>query len=183
VVVVGGGEMAIDCVRTALRSGAGEVVCVYRRDAAQLTCSQADYQSALEEGAVFQFLVAPVAVVGGPDGRVKGLRLVRTELGPPEPDGRQPYRVRAGTEFEIAADWVLTALGFEPMPLPEDSLFGGLARSDQGGLWVDDRQMTRQPGVFAGGELVRGPSSILEVVRDARRAAEGIHGFLQPRAA
>ena len=111
------------------------------------------------------------------------MRLVRTELGPPEPDGRRSFVAREGTEFELDADWVLTALGFEPMPLPADSLFGGLARGDQGGLWVDERQMTRQPGVFAGGELVRGPSSILEVVRDARRAAEGIHGYLQPRAA
>jgi len=183
VVVVGGGEMAIDCVRTALRSGAREVVCVYRRDVAQLTCSQADYQSAVEEGAVFQFLAAPVAVLGGRDGRVKGLRLVRTELGPPEPGGRRSFAVREGTEFEMDTDWVLTALGFEPMPLPADSLFGGLARDGQGGLWVDEQQMTRQAGVFAGGELVRGPSSILEVVRDARRAAECIHGFLQPHAA
>ena len=183
VVVLGGGEMAIDCVRTALRSGAKEVVGVYRRDEAQMTCSQADYQNAIEEGAAFEFLALPVAILGDAQGQVTGLRLVRTEPGPPEPDGRRSFVVRPGTEFELAADWVLTALGFEPMPLPTDSLFGGLARGGQGGLLVDDRQMTRQPGVFAGGELVRGPSSILEVVRDARRAAEGIHNYLQPRAA
>jgi len=183
VVVLGGGEMAIDCVRTALRSGAKEVVCVYRRDEAQLTCSRTDYESAVEEGAVFQFLAVPIAILGDEHGKVIGLRLARTELDSPDPGERRSFVMRPGTEFALEADWVFAALGFEPMPLPADSQFGGLVRNNQGGLCVDERQMTRQPGVFAGGELVRGPSSILEVVRDARRAAEGIHGYLQPAAA
>jgi glutamate synthase (NADPH/NADH) small chain len=183
VVVIGGGDMAIDCLRLALRAGAREALGIYRRGEAQMPCSRDEYRNALEEGARFEFLAAPVAVLGTRGRKVKGVRLVRTELGKPGPDGRASFASRPGTEFEIPADYVLTALGFEPMPLPEDALFSELPRTDQGQLWVDENLMTRERGVFAGGELVRGPSPILDVVRDARQAADGIHQYLQPHAA
>lgn len=181
VVVLGGGDMAVDCVRTALRAGAREVVCAYRRDEASLPCIRSEYESAVEEGARFLFQAVPAAVLGNERGEVAAVRLTRTELGAADETGRRSFRVVPGEEFEIPADCVLPALGFEPLPLPEDNPFGPLARNETGGLQVDERQMTSLPGVFAGGDLVRGPSRILDVVRDARRAAEGIHSFLLPK--
>jgi len=183
VVVIGGGDMAIDCLRLALRSGAREAIGIYRRGEAQLPCSREEYRNALEEGARFEFLADPVAVLSTRGRRVKSVQLARTELGEPGPDGRATFSLRSGTEFEISTDWVLTALGFEPMPLPEDTLFSELPRTEQGGIQVDENLMTRETGVFAGGELVRGPSPVLDVVRDARRAADGIHQHLQPHEA
>lgn len=183
VVVLGGGDMAIDCLRLALRAGAREAIGVYRRSEAELPCSVEEYRNALEEGARFEFLATPVAILGTRGRKVRGLRLARTELGHPGPDGRAMFSVRPESEFEIPADCVLAALGFDPSPLPDDTLFSELPRTDDGGLWVDDNLMTRESGVFAGGELVRGPSPVLEVVRDARRAALGIHQYLQPHTA
>lgn len=180
VVVIGGGDMAVDCLRMALRVGAAGALGVYRRDEAQMTCGHADYRNAVEEGVRFEFLAAPTAVLGTKRHGVKSLQLVRTELGEPGPDGRRCFAIRPGTEFEVPADVVLTALGFESVPLPAESLFGELPREPAGSLSVDADLMTRQRGVFAGGELVRGPLPILEVVRDARRAAEGIDRYLQP---
>jgi glutamate synthase (NADPH/NADH) small chain len=86
-----------------------------------------------------------------------------------------------GTEFDLAADWILLALGFERVPFPPGSDFRVLATDEQGGLVVDENQMTSVPGVFAGGDLVRGPSNVLDVVRDARKAAEAIHCRLSAR--
>ncbi len=182
VVVVGGGDVAMDCVRTALRAGAAEAVCVYRREAEDLPCIRTEYESAVEEGGRFLFRVVPVAVLGNEREEVAGVRLARTAFGAVDRTGREAVTAVAGTEFEIGADRVFAALGFEPEPLPNDPLFGDLARSERGGLRVDDQQMTSARGIFAGGDLVRGPSTALETVRDARRAAQGIEDYLQKRA-
>jgi glutamate synthase (NADPH/NADH) small chain len=181
VAVVGGGDTAMDCLRTAVRCQAREVICVYRRERADMPCSQREYENALEEGAQFVFLAAPTAVLDDGQGRVRGLRLVRTELGQADESGRRPFKMRPGTEFILETDWVVLALGFDPVPLSGAAPFNSLARNERGGVLVDENQMTSIPGVFAGGDLVRGPSRVLLTVRDARRAAQGIQTFLASR--
>jgi glutamate synthase (NADPH/NADH) small chain len=181
VAVLGGGDLAMDCLRTALRSGASEAVCVYRREADDLPCVRSEYDNAVEEGGQFLFRAAPVAVLGNDRGEVAGLRLIRTELGAVDEAGRRGFVVLPDTEFDIPADRVFLALGFEPLPLPDENPFGRLARNERDGLRVDESQMTSLPGIFAGGDLVRGPSTVLDAVRDARRATQGIQDYLQNR--
>jgi glutamate synthase (NADPH) small chain len=178
VVVVGAGDTAMDCLRAAIRYGASEAVCVYRRDEADMPCSRHEYENAREEGARFVFRVAPVALLGSEQRQVTALRLVHTELGLMEASGPRPFLVRPGTEFELPADLIVLALGFEPLPCPHSGDLSDLAVNDWGGIIVDSNQMTSIPGVFAGGDIVRGPSLVLHAVRDARRAAAQIHGYL-----
>lgn len=178
VLVMGGGNMAMDCLRTALRLGAREAVCVYRRDAASLSCIHGEYENAVEEGAQFVFQALPLALLGNVFGEVANVRCVRTELEVAEAGKRGTVRSLLGTEFEIAADRVFLALGFEPVRLPDADPFDALARNSTGGIAVDANQMTSIPGLFASGDLVVGPSTVLHVVRDARRAAQGIEAYL-----
>jgi len=181
VVVVGGGDTAMDCLRTAIRYGAQEAVCVCRRDEADMPCSRHEYENACEEGAQFVFQAVPVAVLGNGQRQVAGLRLIRTELGLPDSEGPRPFLIQRGTEFDQPADLVVLALGFDPLPCPHSGDFSDLAVNDWGGVIVDSNQMTSIPGVFAGGDIVRGPSLVLHAVRDARRAAEQIHTYLSAR--
>jgi glutamate synthase (NADPH/NADH) small chain len=178
VVVLGAGDTAMDCLRTAIRCGAREAVCVYRRDEADMPCGRHEYENAVEEGARFVFQAAPIAVLGNDQRHVTGLRLVRTELGLMDSTGPRPFLVQAGSEFELPADLIVLALGFDPLPCPHSGDFGDLAVNDWGGIVVDSDQMTSIPGVFAGGDIVRGPSMVLHAVRDARRAAAQIHAYL-----
>jgi glutamate synthase (NADPH/NADH) small chain len=181
VLVLGAGDTAMDCLRTAIRYGAREAVCVYRRDEADMPCGLHEYENAREEGARFVFQAAPVAVLGNDQRQVTGLRLVRTELGLMESIGPRPFLVRPGSEFDMGADLVVLALGFDPQPCPHSGDFADLAVNDWGGITVDGNQMTSIPGVFAGGDIVRGPSMVLHAVRDARRAATQIHNYLAAR--
>jgi glutamate synthase (NADPH/NADH) small chain len=181
VLVLGAGDTAMDCLRTAIRYGAREATCVYRRDEWDMPCSRQDYKNAIEEGARFVFQAAPVAVLGNDQCQVTGLRVVRTELGLMESPGPRPFLVRPGSEFELAADLIVAALGFEPLPCPHSGEFADLAVNDWGGIMVDSNQMTSIPGVYAGGDIVRGPSMVLHAVRDARRAATQIHNYLAER--
>jgi len=178
VVVLGGGDTAMDCVRAAIRYGARETVCAYRREESEMRCGHQEFQSALEEGAQFLFRVAPVAILGDGSSQVTGVRLTRTEPGPLEAPGKQSLRFRPGSEFVVETDWVIAALGFESRALPPGNDLTRLARNDWGGVMVDGNQMTSLPGVFAGGDLVHGPCSLLHAVRDARRAADQIHTYL-----
>ena len=178
VVVIGAGDTAMDCLRTAVRSGAREAVCVYRRDEADMPCSPREYQNAREEGARFVFRAAPVAVLGDNQRNVTGLRLVHTELGLMDAPGPRPFLIRPGTEFELPADLIVLALGFDPMACPPSGELGDLEVNEWGGVIVDANQMSSIPGVFAGGDIVRGPSSVLHAVRDARHAAQQIHTYL-----
>ena len=181
VVVLGAGDTAIDCLRTAVRDGAREVTGVYRRDEESMPCSIREFENAVEEGVRYVFQAAPAAVLGNDRGDVRGLRLMRTTLGEPDADRRRPFALQPGTEFELEADWVFLALGCDPEPLPAASPFHGLAVNEMGGVIVDASHMTSIPGIFAGGDLVRGPTTALHAVRDARRAAVGIHGFCAGR--
>jgi glutamate synthase (NADPH/NADH) small chain len=178
VLVIGGGDTAMDCLRAAIRYGASEVTCVYRREELEMPCGQQEFRSAVEEGARFVFRAAPVAVLGNEKGEVTHLRAVRTEAGPIDATGRQSFQVRPGSEHLIEADWILPALGFESLGYPSGGLLAELQKNPQGGILVDSNQMTNVPGVFAGGDLVNGPSTLLHTVRDGRLAARQIDSFV-----
>ncbi len=183
VVVVGGGDVAMDCLRTALRSGAKDVLCVYRRSQAEMPANPFEYENAREEGARFEFLAAPVAVLGDASGNVTGLRCVRTRLGEPEADGRPRALPLPGSEFVLPADVILVALGFTAAGFQAEGDLDQLALTPQQLIQTDDNSMTNLPGVFAGGALTRGASAFLDAVTDARKAARAIDAHLAPRRA
>jgi glutamate synthase (NADPH/NADH) small chain len=178
VAVLGGGDTAMDCLRTAVRCGAREAVCLYRRDLANMPGSRKEYGNALEEGAQFNFLTNPVAIDARPDGQVAQVRCVRMELGEPDASGRRKPRPVRGSEFAVPVEVVLAAYGFDPVPFDTDSDFAPIAVNDWGAVVVDGNHMTNIPGIFAGGDLSRGPSLVVHAVRDGRKAADGIHRYL-----
>ena len=177
VVVIGGGDTAMDCVRTAVRQGAASVVCLYRRDKANMPGSMREVKNAEEEGVEFVWLSAPEAFLG--DDRVTGVRVQRMRLGTPDATGRQSIEP-ADQRVTVEADLVIKALGFDPEPLPR--LWGqeGLEVSRWGTLKTDHRTtMTSLPGVFAAGDIVRGASLVVWAIRDGRDAAAAMHAFMQ----
>jgi glutamate synthase (NADPH) small chain len=178
VVVLGGGDTAMDCLRTAIRSGAAETVCVYRRDLANMPGSRKEYYNAIEEGAQFLFLTNPVALEADGAGAVAGVRCTWMELGEPDASGRRKPRVVPGSEFTIKADLVMVAYGFDPVPFPAGSDLAKIAVNDWGAIRVDQNQQTNLRGVFAGGDAVRGANLVVHAVRDGRKAAQGIHRYL-----
>ena len=179
VAVLGGGDTAMDCLRSALRCGAQEAVCLYRRDLVNMPGSRKEYVNALEEGARFQFLTSPIGLEGTAAGEVVQVRCVRMELGTADARGRrQPHPV-ADSEFFVPADLVVVAYGFDPVPFPLGSDFCGVAVNKWGGIVVNADQMTSVTGVFAGGDSARGPSLVVHAVRDGRRAAAGIKRYLE----
>ena len=169
----------MDCLRTALRCGAKEAVCLYRRDLANMPGSRKEYANALEEGARFEFLTYPTESVADASGAVSAVRCMRMELGAPDASGRRKPQAVPGSDFTVAADLLLVAYGFDPVPFPASSEFGTLKTDQWGALQVDKNQMTNLPGIFAGGDSARGPSLVVHAVRDGRKAAKGIHCFLQ----
>jgi glutamate synthase (NADPH/NADH) small chain len=178
VLVLGGGDTAMDCLRTALRCGATQALCVYRRDRENMPGNRKEYDNSLEEGAQFMFLTSPVEIKGNAAGEVEAVRCVRMELGPADASGRRSPRKVAGSEFEIPAGVVLVAYGFDPVPHPLWSDIAELAKTEWSTVKVDADQRTSVPGIFAGGDLVRGPSLVVHAVRDGRRAARSIHRYL-----
>jgi glutamate synthase (NADPH) small chain len=182
VVVIGGGDTAMDCVRTAIRQGAASVKCLYRRDRKNMPGSQREVAHAEEEGVEFLWQSAPEAFLG--DGAVRAVRAVRIHLGVADATGRQMPQVIEGSSFTIEADLVVKALGFDPEDLP--SLFGepALKVSRWGTVGIDFRtMMTSLDGVFAAGDIVRGASLVVWGIRDGRDAADQIHRHLERRAA
>lgn len=182
VVVVGGGDTAMDCVRTAIRQGATSVTCLYRRDRANMPGSDREVSHAIEEGVTFEWLAAPRAVTGDAL-RAAGLVAARMRLGAPDASGRQAPEEIPGGDVELAADLVIKALGFDPEDLPTAFAAPDLAVTHWGTLKTDLRtQMTSVPGVFAGGDIVRGASLVVWAIRDGRDAAEAIHRYLEAHA-
>ena len=178
VVVFGGGDTAMDCLRTAIRAGAGEATCVYRRDLENMPGSRREYANALEEGAHFLFLTNPVALLRNERDAIAGARCVRMELGKPDAKGRRKPRAIPGSEFTIPADVVLVAYGFDPMPIFAAGNSDKIEVNNWGSVVVDGNQMTSVSGVFAGGDLARGPDLVVRAVHDSRLAAAGIHRYL-----
>ena len=178
VVVIGGGDTAMDCVRTAVRQGAASVKCLYRRDRANMPGSLREVKNAEDEGVEFVWLAAPEAFLG--DNTVSAVRAVRMKLGLPDASGRQSVDVVDNSGFVLQADLVIKALGFDPEPLP--TLWGqdGLEVSRWGTLKVGRSSfMTSLPGVFAAGDIVRGASLVVWAIRDGRDAAASIHRWLE----
>ncbi len=181
VVVVGGGDTAMDCVRTAVRQGAASVTCLYRRDKANMPGSMREVKNAEEEGVVFEWLGAPEAFLG--TGKVEGVRAQRMHLGLPDATGRQQIEPIPGATFDLKADLVIKALGFDPEDLPQAFDEPALSVTRWGTLKVDYRtMMTALPGVFAAGDIVRGASLVVWGIRDGRDVAEQIHSYIQAKA-
>ena len=181
VVVVGGGDTAMDCVRTAVRQGAASVRCLYRRDRANMPGSQREVKNAEEEGVEFVWLSAPQSFHTGE--RVEGVQVSRMRLGEPDASGRRAPEPVPGADERLPADLVIKALGFDPEDLPR--LYGSpdLTVTRWGTLRVDHKtMMTSIPGVFAAGDIVRGASLVVWAVRDGRDVAERMHAWLRAKA-
>jgi glutamate synthase (NADPH/NADH) small chain len=177
VVVIGGGDTAMDCVRTAIRQGALSVKCLYRRDRANMPGSQREVQNAEEEGVEFVWLSAPKGFTGGTE--VEGVMVQKMRLGAPDATGRQSPEIIEGADYVEPADLVIQALGFEPEALP--TLWGvpELKVTRWGTIKADFRtHETSLPGVYAAGDIVRGASLVVWAIRDGREAAEAILGYL-----
>ena len=177
VVVIGGGDTAMDCVRTAIRQEAKSVTCLYRRDRANMPGSQREVANAEEEGVIFKWLSAPQAFLG--DNHVRAVQAQKIHLGQPDATGRQVPQIIEDSSHDIPADLVIKALGFDPEDLP--AMFGApeLAVSKWGTIDIDWRSMmTNLPGVFAAGDIVRGASLVVWGVRDGRDAAAAIDSYI-----
>jgi len=182
VVVIGGGDTAMDCVRTAVRQGATSVKCLYRRDRKNMPGSQREVNNAEEEGVEFVWLSAPEAFDGTET--VAGVRVAKMRLGAPDASGRRAPEADPGSEFRVEADLVIKALGFDAEDLPH--LFGSpdLSVTRWGTLRVDHKTMqTSIDGVFAAGDIVRGASLVVWAVRDGRDVAERMHAYLKAKSA
>ncbi|MDI3338284.1 NAD(P)-dependent oxidoreductase [Defluviimonas aestuarii] len=177
VVVIGGGDTAMDCVRTAIRQGAQSVKCLYRRDRANMPGSQREVANAEEEGVEFVWLTAPKGFMAGD--AVEGVLVERMRLGAPDATGRQAPEVIEGADYVEDADLVIKALGFEPEDLP--ALWGteGLEVTRWGTIKANfGTHATSLPGVYAVGDIVRGASLVVWAIRDGREAADSVLGYL-----
>jgi len=177
VVVIGGGDTAMDCVRTAIRQGAKSVKCLYRRDRRNMPGSQREVSHAEEEGVEFLWLSAPEAFLG--DGEVTDVRAHSIHLGVADSSGRQIPQMVEGSAVSIPADLVIKALGFDPEDVPTLFKAPELAVSKWGTIKVDPRSlMTSIDGVFAAGDIVRGASLVVWAIRDGRDAAQSIARYV-----
>jgi len=179
VVVLGGGDTAMDCNRTAIRQAASSVSCVYRRDEANMPGSRREVANAKEEGVNFLFNRQPIEIVG--EGSVTGIKVVETRLGEPDENGRRRPEPIAGSEQVIPADIVLVAFGFQPSPA---SWFAehDITINSWGGVNAAEAQkykfQTSNAQVFAGGDMVRGSDLVVTAIWEGRQAAEGILDYL-----
>ncbi len=177
VVVIGGGDTAMDCVRTAIRQGAQSVKCLYRRDRANMPGSQREVANAEEEGVDFVWLTAPKGFAGGDT--VEGVMVERMRLGAPDATGRQAPEIIEGADYVEQADLVIKALGFEPEALPKLWGVEDLAVTRWGTIKADfGTHATSLPGVYAVGDIVRGASLVVWAIRDGREAAASVLDYL-----
>ena len=194
VVVIGGGDTAMDCVRTAIRQGAQSVKCLYRRDRANMPGSQREVQNAEEEGVEFVWLSAPGSFAGHVTGEamlaqerdvdgdpvaIASVRIQKMRLGAPDVSGRQSPELIEGADYDEPADLVIKALGFEPEELPRLWGVEGLEVTRWGTIKADyQTHSTSLPGVYAVGDIVRGASLVVWAIRDGREAADNIAEWL-----
>lgn len=180
VVVLGGGDTAMDCTRTSIRQGAKSVTCAYRRDAANMPGSRKEVKNAREEGVKFLYNRQPIEIVG--EGKVEGIKVVETQLGEPDARGRRAPVPIEGSEEILAADAVIIAFGFRPSPaswfekhqISLDSQ-GRVLAPEQGQY----KYQTNNPKIFAGGDMVRGSDLVVTAIAEGRGAAEGILNYLK----
>jgi glutamate synthase (NADPH/NADH) small chain len=178
VVVLGAGDTALDVVRTAIRRGAADVLCLSRRDEASLLADAEEYANAREEGARFLFRTQASGVLGNAAGEATSLQCVQTELAVVAGAARPAVLPVAGSEFEIPVDVVIVAFGFKAPQLPQSDDFAKLETDARGHLKVNAAHLTNLPGVFAGGAILRGTAAMVELVLDARKAADAIDNYL-----
>jgi glutamate synthase (NADPH) small chain len=179
VVILGGGDTAMDCNRTSIRQGATSVTCAYRRDEENMPGSRREVQNAREEGVTFLFNRQPIAIVG--EGKVEGVKVVTTTLGAPDERGRRRPEAIPGSEEILPADLVLVAFGFKPNPAPwfadhkiNINTWGGVEAPEEQPF----KFQTSNPKVFAGGDMVRGSDLVVTAIWEGREAASGILDFL-----
>lgn len=178
VMVVGGGNTAMDAVRTARRLGADPAVLAYRRARAQMPARIEEVKHAEEEGIAFEFLVSPVRVLGTDDGWVKGVECVRMELGEPDESGRRRPVPIEGSNFVLDCQVMIIAVGTRANPLITQTV-PDLKTNKWGYIEIDENGMTSKPGVFAGGDIVRGSATVILAMGDGKRAAGAIDLYLK----
>lgn len=180
VVVLGGGDTAMDCVRTAIRQGAAEVSCAYRRDQANMPGSAKEVKNAKEEGVQFLWNLLPLELVAE-DGRVTGVKVVETELGEADAQGRRSPQPVAGSEHVVEGDAIIVAFGFQPSP-PEWLTANGVELDERRRIKVsqDDglKFQTTNVKIYAGGDAVRGSDLVVTAIAEGRQAAQSILSFL-----
>jgi len=178
VVVIGGGDTAMDCVRTSVRQKAKSVKCLYRRDRENMPGSAREVGNAIEEGVDFVWLTSPKSFIGS--SKVEAVEVNKMKLGEPDSSGRRRPEVDLGSEYKISADLVIKSLGFDPENLPKLFNAEELVVSQWGTIKIDLKSMqTNLDGVFAAGDIVRGASLVVWAIRDGRDAATQIEKYLQ----
>jgi glutamate synthase (NADPH/NADH) small chain len=182
VVVIGGGDTASDCLRSALRLGAEEVTCLYRRTEKEMPGGKKDRQMAKEEGAKYRFLTQPVKFIAGEDGRLAAVECIEMKLGEPDAKGRRKPIPVEGSNFSIAVDTAIKALGYWPDPIIEKTT-PGLETHDYGLVSVVDKETyaTSRAGIFAAGDGVTGPDLVVTAMVGGRKAARAIGAYLQEK--
>jgi glutamate synthase (NADPH) small chain len=176
-VVIGGGNVAMDSVRTCRRLGADPAVLVYRRSRIEMPARVEEVNHAEEEGIVFQMLTDPVAILADEKGWVRGLRCLRMELGEPDSSGRRRPVPIKGSEFDLECDVCVEAIGTRANPLLTKTT-PDLKLNKNGNIEVDQSGMTSKPGVFAGGDIVRGAATVILAMGDGKTAAAAIDRYL-----
>ncbi|WP_165722507.1 MULTISPECIES: FAD-dependent oxidoreductase [unclassified Pseudoalteromonas] len=182
VVVLGGGDTAMDCVRTSIRQNAAKVTCAYRRDKENMPGSKREVKNAKEEGVIFTYNVQPKGIVLNDKGKVTGVKMVKTKLGEADAKGRSRAEEVPGSEHVIEADQVIMAFGFQPHKMDwlekydvEINNWGGINAPEQG----EFTHQTTNPKIFAGGDIVRGSDLVVTAIFEGRNAAEGIMDYLK----
>jgi glutamate synthase (NADPH/NADH) small chain len=179
VIVIGGGDTSMDCVRSAVRLGCQEVTCVYRRTEAEMLGRDEERRHAKEEGVQFHWQCIPVRFLANDaNDHVAGVRFQRVELGEPDESGRRKPVPVIGSEFDIEADTVVIAIGYKVEKLLYQTTPGLLA-TDWGTVQASDDGVTSRPGVFAAGDNVRGADLVVTALADAKRAAAAIDDYLR----
>lgn len=173
VVVIGGGDTAMDCIRSSLRQGAKNVTCVYRRDSHNMPGSQKEYKNAVEEGADFEFYATPKGIVTNDKGEVIGAEFAKTRLTSTGEDGRGRIEEVKDSNFKVDADIVIMALGFNP-EVPKFLAENGIKTNDWGGIEIDENYQTSTPGIYSGGDCYRGADLVVRAAYDGREAANAI---------
>ncbi len=173
VVVIGGGDTAMDCIRTSIREKAASVKCLYRRDEENMPGSKKEYKNALEEGAEFIFNASPKRIIVDEKKRVKAIEMQKTKLGEKDESGRRRMMVVEGSEFTVDADIVIFALGFDPL-VPKFLEENGIKTNEWGGIVVDESYETSKKRVFSGGDCYRGSDLVVTAAYDGREAAKNI---------
>jgi glutamate synthase (NADPH) small chain len=180
VIVIGGGDTSMDCVRTAVRQGAKSVKCLYRRDQVNMPGSQREVKNAIEEGVDFRWLTLPTEYIGSD--KIEKIKIVKMQLGSPDDSGRRSSQGIAGSEENLAADLIIEALGFEPEDLPTIFNKEELKVTNWGTIKINFKNMmTSVDGVFAAGDIVRGASLVVWGIKDGRDVAEYIHNFIKQK--